>query len=188
MEVSQLPQKEVDEVCKVIGIRNLLENGGPEKEDSRSKIFILLGMSEIIFYRSNRQEKLERQPDFKEGNGSKIYLRPGFDEFLRRITDHPRCHLIIYSAMMSKNLVPVLDFVFSEQHGLDHLRASLHVYDQKFCPLFKNCQALKHLENYEYNGWDFYRDLDLIVSDEYAIEVGLNYSNSLLINEDHRII
>ena len=47
-----------------------------------------------------------------------IYFRDGYLTFLRSLMRHPRCEYGFYSAIMQKNIQPVLIKMFEEDNGL----------------------------------------------------------------------
>lgn len=65
---------------------------------------------------------------------------------------HPRCQFAFYSAIMQKNISPILINMFEEDIGL-YQENMFAIFDQQFCE-----------ENSEITGekWGFIRDLDKV--------------------------
>jgi hypothetical protein len=67
-------------------------------------LLVTLSLGGTLYYRDERKNgALPLKEDFYV-KGRKIYLRPGYKEFLSRLMKHPRIKLAFYTSMKWKNV------------------------------------------------------------------------------------
>jgi hypothetical protein len=106
-------------------------------------ILVLFGTGETLYYRSDF--KLNSEPSFVHKK-YKVYLRPGINQLLLRISNHPRCVLGVYSSMKSSNVVPLTRKMFDCQDGLGHLWKRVKLFDELYCTPMDDHPKLAHLQ------------------------------------------
>ena len=102
-------------------------------------ILVLVGMCGTLFLRQDKRE-MEKYDTrefveyiFSLGNVSEeqqnyfYFLRPGYQDFLLRLHAHPRIKLVFYSAMLEKNIMPILDKMLGPE--MNEVRGNLKFFD-----------------------------------------------------------
>ena len=86
-----------------------------ESLDAKGKILVLIDLNNTIFFRAGQGHKWpKRRANFKLKHRLH-WLRPGWMNFVRRIHNHPRCQLGIYTSITSRNAVPILGKILPEE-------------------------------------------------------------------------
>ena len=111
------------------------------------KILILMNINGCLVHRTDEKiQFLKPQPGSEERNDPKwqrfvtmmrqkkhsVYFREGYQIFLRSLMRHPRCEYGFYSAIMQKNIQPVLIKMFEGDDSLYH-EHMFAIFDQQFC-------------------------------------------------------
>ena len=111
------------------------------------KILILMNINGCLVHRTNewiqftkpepgsedrKDPKWQRYVTMLKHKRYSVYFRDGDLMFLRSLMRHPRCEYGFYSAIMQKNILPVLMKMFEDDNGLYH-EHMFAMFDQKFC-------------------------------------------------------
>ena len=72
----------------------------------RFRVLVMVDLGGTIFFRSDKKD-VTYERSFK-AKQYQYWLRPGFKEFIIRLTSHPRCTFSFYTSIMKKNVVPIL--------------------------------------------------------------------------------
>jgi len=116
----------------------------------------------------------------------KIYKRPGYREFLLRISQHPRIRLGIYSSITARNLHPIIYKLFDGD--LEGLRKKMVIFDQDHCrEMIKDEQMIQLAEE----DFDLYKDLRLILDDpkhSFCRDNGFTLDNILVVDSEEKVI
>lgn len=91
----------VDDFCKFSDVNKLFVEKAPEfksvcevlrkKMCKRFKILVMIDLGGSIFLRADKKkDKIDKPGDFSI-KAYKYFMRPGFKQFIRRLTSHPRC-------------------------------------------------------------------------------------------------
>jgi hypothetical protein len=147
---------------------------------------VLIDLGGTIFFRTDDKSSFTRRDDFKLKKNF-YFLRPGHEDFIRKIAEHPRVLLCFYTSIMRKNVVPILYKVLDENtllgYDLSDLRDKVGIFDQSHCSVMVEHKYYKELAE---DKWNTYRDVEKVFSSDYCQEHGLDASNSLLIDSDSR--
>ena len=107
------------------------------------KILILIDLGGTLFLRTSEEVK----------NGTKwsykfklyfYYFRPGYDQLLLRILNHPRSRVAFYTSIMRKNTTGVFHRLLKNEQ-FDSLKSGVGVFDQEYCSKMSDNEYYKEL-------------------------------------------
>lgn len=151
---------------------------------AKFQILVLSGLNGALCFRKNENllpesgESINQQYVFLKHNH--IWIRPGTEEFVRRIREHPRAIFGFYSSMKAENA----DMVSKAIVGLPEWEENPHVvFAAKYHSFLDEYPNLKHLVE---NHWDVIRDLNKIVTSEFCTRNNIGFNQVLLIENEVR--
>jgi len=144
-----------------------------ENSLSAKKILVLFDLNGTLLTKSKLSISAERSCDL-HGRTYKFYLRPGYNDFLRKILSHPRSIVGICSSMMYKTIKPIREILIGDPSVEDFK-------DQMLEPVFDRYYTRK-----DFSSMDKFastRDLKKVWAHK-ALEGKFGLVNTLLIDSD----
>ena len=70
----------------------------------RKSLFVLIDLGGTLFYRAKEDKEMLKKVHFDfRVKQTKIYLRPGFKDFIKSLFDHPDITIAFYTSILLKN-------------------------------------------------------------------------------------
>ena len=147
------------------------------------QILVLVDLNGTIFFRTDKKDVTTRSNDFKIKR-HEYFMRPGFEQFIQRIIEHPRSTLYFYSSIMQNNLNPIIFAILDDTFGKRTFGDKvIGTFDQAFCSKMEKDQQYSKLKQ---DDWDTYRDLEKVFADKFCKDNNFNIVNTVLIDSDER--
>ncbi len=102
-------------VAQALGIRCVESDIGLLRDQffAAKKILVLIDLNGTLVCKSEKELACDRPFDLKLKRNH-FYLRPGYAMMLRKIMEHPRSVLAIYSSMIQTNVLPIKGLLFRD--------------------------------------------------------------------------